>query len=79
MRIAITTRHGQHYSMERFDVTLDEDGEVTAEDIRSALASCYYCYRVSPERAEFLADEMFRYGEAEHGWSTITYDSGEWA
>lgn len=78
MRITITTHQGNTYAVEHFNVDGDEFG-VYATDMQWALSQCIYLYNVSAERAESLADELFRHGEAEHGWSTITYDSGEWA
>ena len=78
MRITITTHHGNTHEVEHFIVDGDEFG-VYASDLQHALASCVYRYNVSAERAEDLTAELDADGRTEHGWSTITYNTEEWA
>lgn len=61
-----TTHHGD-YRHQR-DVTLPR--AFTGEDVARMAQECPYVYRLSPERAEALADALDTYNRAEHGWTT---------
>ena len=78
MILKITTHHGNFYQVETFNVDGDEFGVYDA-DMQWALSQCAYRYNVSIERAEDLTAELNRDGQAEHGWSTLELDSGEWS
>lgn len=78
MILKITTHHGEFYQVETFNVDGDEFG-VYATDMQWALSQSAYRYDVSIERAEDLTAELDADGRAEHGWSTLELDSGEWA
>ena len=78
MILKITTHHGKFHQVETFNVDGDESG-VYATDMQWALSQSAYRYDVSIERAEDLTAELDADGRAEHGWSTMELDSGEWA
>lgn len=78
MILKITTHHGNFYQVETFNVDGDDLG-VYATDVQWALSQSAYRYNVTIDRAEDLAAELDADGRTEHGWSTLEFDSGEWA
>lgn len=78
MRIKITTKYDGTNETEYFNVDGDDFG-VLASELQWALNQCVFRYNPSAARCEDLTAELEADGRTEHGWSTIEYDSGEWA